>query len=215
MTEIPSAGTNEPAAAGRPDNQPAGGEAQWSQLVERIRKNDNGAMEELYGIFSRGIRFYLCRQLGPQDLDDKVHESFLIVAQAILRGELREPERLMGYVRTVVRRQVAAQIEEISQKRRQHADMELGLAVSDRTRSPEQEAIAREHDDLARRVLKGIGRRDREILVRFYLEEQRPEQICSEMGLTETQFRLMKSRAKARFGELGKQRLGLRRLVRF
>jgi len=53
-------------------------------------------MEELYRVFSRGIRFYLCRQLGPQELDDKVHDTFLIVVQAICRGELRDPDRLMG-----------------------------------------------------------------------------------------------------------------------
>jgi hypothetical protein len=32
-------------------------------------------------------------------------------------------------------------------------------------------------------------------------------EICTEMTLTETQFRLLKSRAKSRFGELGKRRL--------
>jgi hypothetical protein len=42
------------------------------------------------------------RQLGPRDLDDKVHDVFVIVAQAIRRGDLRDPERLMDYVRTVV-----------------------------------------------------------------------------------------------------------------
>ena len=41
----------------------------------------------------------------------------------------------------------------------------------------------------------------------FYLREQSQEQICEEMKLTETQFRLLKSRAKARFGELGKKKL--------
>ena len=56
----------------------------------------------------------------PQDLDDRVHDTFLIVVQAIKRGELREPERLMGFVRTVVRRQVAAQIEREMQNRRAH-----------------------------------------------------------------------------------------------
>jgi len=40
-----------------------------------------------------------------------VHDTFVIVVQAIRKGELREPERLMGFVRTVVRRQVAAQID--------------------------------------------------------------------------------------------------------
>ena len=61
-------------------------------------------LEELYRIFSRGVRYYLHRQLGPQEIDDKVHDTFLIVVQAIQRGELREPQRLMGFVRTVVRR---------------------------------------------------------------------------------------------------------------
>jgi len=63
----------------------------WSGLVARIQDGDPGAMEELYRVFSRGIRFYLCRQLGPQELDDKVHDTFLIVVQAICRGELRDP----------------------------------------------------------------------------------------------------------------------------
>jgi hypothetical protein len=44
----------------------------------------------------------------------------------------------------------------------------------------------------------------RQILVRFYLHEQTPEQICADMGITQRQFRLMKWRAKARFAELGK-----------
>src|SRR5207237_9053234 len=84
---------------------------QWSGLVERIRAGDPSAMEELYAVFAKGVRFYLWRQLGPQDLDDKVHDVFLIITQSIQKGELREPERLMGYVRTIVRRQVAAYID--------------------------------------------------------------------------------------------------------
>src|ERR1051326_8858653 len=53
--------------------------ADWSGLVARIQAGDGLAMEELYQIFSRGIRFHLCRQLGPQERDDKVHDTFLIV----------------------------------------------------------------------------------------------------------------------------------------
>ena len=94
------------------DDRTASGQAVWTELVEKIRRNDADGLEELYRVFSRGVRFYLCRQLGPQDLDDRVHDTFIIVAQAIQRGELREPDRLMGYVRTIVRRQVAAQIED-------------------------------------------------------------------------------------------------------
>jgi RNA polymerase sigma-70 factor (ECF subfamily) len=82
--------------------------------------------------------------------------------------------------------------------------------LSDHHPDPERIAIARQNQDLAMRILRSIPPRDREVLIRFYLNEQPATQICREMALTETQFRLIKSRAKARFGELGKRRLSLR-----
>ena len=187
----------------------------WIELVERIKADDQSGMEELYRIFSRGVRFYLCRQLGPQDLEDKVHDTFLIVVQAVRRGELREPERLMGFVRTVVRRQVAAHIDQAVHNRRQQVGLESGTAIVDLNRDPEETAIRQQHEQIAQRVLRSISKRDREILTRFYLLEQSQQQICDQMSLTETQFRLLKSRAKARFGELGKRRLARRGIVRF
>ena len=187
----------------------AGSEARldWAGLVNRIRDGDAAGMEELYRLFSRGIRFYLCRQLGAQEIEDKVHDTFLIVVQAIRRGELREPERLMGFVRTIVRRQVAAHIDNAVQTRKEQAGLQSGYSVSDVRNNPEEDAIAHQHRDIMTRVLRSIPRRDREILTRFYLLGESQERICAEMDLSETQFRLLKSRAKARFGELGKRKL--------
>src|SRR5882672_2288065 len=96
----------------------------WLGLVESIKNGERSGMEELYRVFSRGVRFYLCRQLGPQDLDDKIHDTFVIVVEAIRNGELREPERLMGFVRTIVRRQVSAQIGRFVQGRKEQAELE-------------------------------------------------------------------------------------------
>src|SRR6266403_2839195 len=128
---------------------PEGTGQHWLALVESIRRGERAGMEELYRVFSRGVRFYLCRHLGPQDLDDKVHDTFVIVVQAITKGELREPERLMGFVRTVVRRQVAAQIDRAVQNRREHADMDSTSGVSDHRNTPEQAAIMRQHEEVA------------------------------------------------------------------
>lgn len=179
----------------------------WAALVAQIKAGEDAGMEHLYKLFSRGIRFYLCRQLGPQELEDKVHDTFLIVVNAIKRGDLREPERLMGFVRTVVRRQVAAYIENAVHTRREQADLESGVTVADKKQNPEQEAIGREKAALMKSALESLSQRDRDILVRFYLKEQPQEQICQEMSLTETQFRLLKSRAKAKFGDIGKKKL--------
>jgi RNA polymerase sigma-70 factor (ECF subfamily) len=185
----------------------------WQDLVGRIHKGDESGMEELYRLFGRGIRYYLCRQLGHQELDDKVHDTFVIVVQAIRRGELREPERLMGFVRTVVRRQVAAYIDEAVHSRRDELNLDLGIRVADRRSNPEQSAVFRQKVEFMLEVLRSLSERDREILTRFYLDEQSQETICREMALSETQFRLLKSRAKARFGEIGKRKLQQKPLI--
>jgi RNA polymerase sigma factor (sigma-70 family) len=156
-------------------------------------------MEELYDVFSRGVRFFLWRQLGKQDLDDTVHDTFLTVAEAIRRGDVREPDRLMGFVWTVVRRHLAAHIERTVNLRNRRAELDGEAVLQDRAEDPEWKAIVRQRQLLAQRLLEEVSGRDREVLIRFYLKEQTQQQICREMQLTPTQFRLLKSRAKARF----------------
>src|SRR5581483_9844588 len=119
-------------------------------LVEQIKTGQDTGLEQLYKLFSRGIRYYLCRQLGPQELEDKVHDTFLIVVTAIQRGDLREPDRLMGFVRTVVRRQVAAYIETLVHTRNQVTDFEHGRTPVDAS-NPEARVVNREEQELAER----------------------------------------------------------------
>ena len=132
------------------------------------------------------------------------------MAQAIRRGELREPERLMGFVWTVVRRSLAGQIERTVNQRNQRIEVDGAARVLDRSPDPEWTAIGRQQQMMAYRLLNEVSERDREILVRFYLKEQTQEEICRDMALTDTQFRLLKSRAKARFAELGRRTLARR-----
>jgi len=195
--------------AGASDDSPQPGRAQpavlpapdWTSLVSRIRNEDSAAMAELYAIFAKGIRYFLLRNLGPDELDDKVHDCFVIVTQAILNGELREPERLMGYVRTVVKRQIAASIDVAVQQRRNRVDFEDSLfTLSDWRENPERNVIAMQRAEIARKVLNGVSRRDRDILNRFYVLEQTQEQICAEMGLSYNQFRLQ-NRGQKRVSE--------------
>ncbi|MGH9667293.1 MAG: RNA polymerase sigma factor, partial [Bryobacteraceae bacterium] len=174
QTESPSREASEGAGgasrkADRVDNTSSSGK--FPELVARVQAGDENAMAELYGLFSRGIRFYLYRQLGPQELDDRVHDAFLIVVQAIRNGDLRDPERLMGFVRTIVRRQVAAHIEQAVHTRREQVDLEGGVRLVDRGATPEEGVMRRQKAELVRHVLEGLSPRDREILTRFYLYE--------------------------------------------
>lgn len=199
---------------GRDLETPTPGEAfTWTDLVERVRAGDQSGMEELYRTLSKGIRYSFYRQCGPQDVDDKVHDVLLIITQSIQRGDLRDPQRLMGYVRTVVQRQVASYIHNMMKSRRNSSEPEYAARLPDRQPNPERATILQQNREVALRVLRSLKQRDRDVLIRFYLEEQPAERICREMGLTETQFRLIKSRAKARFVELGRARLAPTRVA--
>ena len=178
----------------------------WGSLVVRIQNGDATALEQLYSFFAKGVRYFFLRALGPEELDDRVHDCFVIVTEALRAGELREPARLMGYIRTVVRRQIAAIIQESISKRRTHVDFADSLfTIADWKEDPEKSVASKQREAIGRKVLKEISDRDREVLMRFYVHEQSYETICQDMGLTYNQFRLLKSRAKARFGKLGRR----------
>jgi len=188
---------------------------EWTELVERIRHGESDGMEDLYRIFSRGIRFYIRRRLGPQDSDDKVHDIFVMVVRAILRDELRDSRRLMGFVRTIMRRAVAAHIDYAIRVRKDQIDVASTDWIGASSGNPEEAAIVSQQTSFALGILSKLPDREREILNRFYLQEQGVDEICLVMSLTKTQFRLLKSRAKARFGGLGKDKLCRRSRLRF
>ena len=126
--------------------------------------------------------------------------------------------------------------ETIHQRMQQlHAEGIRGLAVLDRmvTYLPDMQRIWEGASDaqlqqlcdefpgfyqyaqIMEEVLRDCSRRDREILTRFYLLEQSQEQICKEMDLNDTQFRLLKSRAKQRFSDEGRRRMAKNNLRTF
>ncbi len=86
-------------------------------------------------------------------------------------------------------------------------DQVAGVVYASRTPSNVFKYLYEQRGKLVLAILRNMASSDREILTRFYLHEQPLQQICDEMHLTDTQFRLLKSRAKARFAEVGKKKL--------
>jgi RNA polymerase sigma-70 factor (ECF subfamily) len=186
---------------------PAQSEVDWKAVVEQIRAGDLAGEEALYRNLAAGARLFLQRRLGPQDVEDKVHDVFVIVVEAIRRGELRQPERLMGFVRTVLNRQLNLGISCTIRARQYSLDL---ASAADRTAAdptPEEHAVMQQKVALMKQALQEMRRREFEVLARFYLREQPPEQIREDMRLTPTQFHLLKSRAKARLTDLVQRKL--------
>jgi DNA-directed RNA polymerase specialized sigma24 family protein len=186
----------------------------WKTVVERIRAGDQEAQEVLYHNFASGARLFLQRRLGMQDVDDRLHDLYVIVVQSIQQGDIREPERLMGFVRTVLNRRVAAEISLIVHAREHSIDLDSTPHLRTADLTPEQEAANHQTVTIMMRVLSKMKKSEYEVLTRFYLLEQAPEQIRKELGLTDNQFNLLKSRAKARLTKLFQGSLGPRRSIK-
>lgn len=174
-------------------------------MVERIRRGHPEGLEELYGL-ANNFTFFLMRQLGRDDVQDKVHDVFVTTAQAITGGKLRDPERVIPFVTTVTRFYTYSQIERRTRRRKVEGTLEH-VNVPDARVNLEQSAYQKQQIEITRQILSDMNARDREVLLRFYLKEQSKEQICREMRLTATQFRLLKSKAKSIFTRLGLLRL--------
>lgn len=167
-------------------------------LARQVAEGDPQAIEGLYVLLFRASRHMLARRLPDQDPDDFLHETLAIVVEAIRNGDLRNPAALPGYVRSVVRRQGALCIVRNVAERRRMVDVGSAVEWAASASDLEADFLSRERLELIRRGLGRLCKRDRELMTRFYLQDESFHQICAEMNLTETQFRLYKSRAKAK-----------------
>ena len=185
---------------------------QLDDLVRRVQISDASGMLDLYEYILSGLRPYLARQLRPQDYRDKIHSIFVDVVVAIQHGQLRDPERLMGFARTIARRKVSCYIDAAASDRRNHVEIGSLFGLASPSATPEQEMVSQEQRELVRLALTRLSEREAEILSRFYLQEQTEMQIRSGMDLTHTQYRLLKWRSKARFEQVTRKQLAARHL---
>ena len=177
----------------------------FATLVDCVRGGDPDGMSALYDFIRRGMRPYLTRQLGAQDSDDTLHDVYLEVVRAIRQGQIRDAERIMGFVRTITRRKVACYIDSAARNRRERVNFSSAYWLASPLRTLDREMIFKQQQFVVQAALLRLTNREREILVRFYLQEQDEIQICAEMVLTHTQYRLLKSRSKIRLLQLSRQ----------
>jgi RNA polymerase sigma-70 factor, ECF subfamily len=175
-------------------------------LVSRIRAGDRQAEAELVERYSRGVMIIIRREVHDTVAVEDIHqEGFRIVLEKIRRGDVREPEKLSGFVCGVARNLV---IDHFRRATRQENNAVIDEAVSIPHPAPDQlqELLRKEKADLVRQVLKGMSNeRDIQALYRFYIADDDKEQICADLGLTSLHFNRVLHRARERFRELYEQ----------
>jgi RNA polymerase sigma-70 factor (ECF subfamily) len=174
-----------------------------SELVSRILAGDRQAEVELVECYSSVVMSIIRRQVGDTALaDDLYQESFCIILEKVRRGDLREAEKLSGFVCGVARNQVIGHFQRAA-RQRNSAEPEDAVSISHPAPDQLEQLLHREKADIVRQILKEMtNERDIQVLFRFYLAEHDKKQICADLGLTGMQFNLVIHRARERYREL-------------
>lgn len=174
-----------------------------SDLVSRIRGGDQQAETELVERYNRAVMSIIRRALRDSTVaDDLYQETFCIVIEKIREGQVREAERLSGFVCGVARNRVIKHFQRAARRERL-IETEEAVSLPHVAHDQLEELLRKEIADIVRQILKEMSnKRDIQVLFRFYLAEDDKEQICADLGLTSLQFNLVLHRARERYREL-------------
>jgi len=177
--------------------------------MRRLIAGEAGAEEDLVRRYRDGVAIIISRIVyDPSVSEDLSQDTFRIVLEKIRQGEVREPERLSGFILGVARNLA---IQHIRRMRRAADQVEFASAeqVQDPQPDPFEQLLNKERAEIVRQVITELKlERDREVLFRYYIAEQDREQICADLSLTSEQFSRVVFRAHQRFKELHLKKFG-------
>jgi RNA polymerase sigma-70 factor (ECF subfamily) len=164
---------------------------QQSRLAERIRGQEPSAEEELVRLFGGRVRvLVLARTRDPEVARDLAQDVMLAVVRAVRGDQLRDPERLAGFVYGTARNVVNNYL-----RTRSRAPKEDPIDAAAHVASAVEPVDNGERIALVRRTLAALDPTDRRILLLTLVEGLKPGEIGARLGLSSDVVRARKSRA--------------------
>lgn len=149
-----------------------------------------------------GLRALILRRVrDPEVAADILQDAAVTTLEKLRNGEIAHPENVGGYLYRVALNHLR------NHRRKDRSAISSADALEDLP-APENDADwenvrGRQWAIAARRLLEEMPvPRDREVLVRFYLDDEDRENICRELRLSEEHFNRVIFRARNRFREL-------------
>ena len=152
-----------------------------------------------------GLRALILRRVrDPEAAADILQDAAVTTLEKLRSGEIAHPENLGGYLYRVALNHLR------NHRRKDRSAVSSAEALEDlpASDSADWEHIGgRQWAKAARRMLEELPvARDRDVLIRFYLDDEDREQICRELQLSEEHFNRVIFRARNRFRELVEHR---------
>jgi RNA polymerase sigma-70 factor (ECF subfamily) len=164
---------------------------------------DRAAVEALIAKHYTGLRLLIQRRCGDAEAAaDILNQAACTAWEKWQTGQVRRPEEIGGYIFQVAMNLLRNRRRKIAERADRRVDSEvlghLPADVDATDRWLEKKMAVR-----VKRVLQELPTpRDREILVRFYLQEEEKDAICRDLALAPDQFDKVLHRARARLKEL-------------
>ena len=181
-----------------------------ARTAARIVRGFRGTAEErarceseMVKRYSRGLGYLLARQIGDDErARDLLQETFCIAIEKFRKKEIEQPERLAGYLRGIAVR-VASNAGRRLKREPTGLDFAAIAAIPSHQHRQFQHVASGETQSAVHRILQSMPvKRDRELLIRFYVHDQDKQEICRELELSSLHFNRVLSRAKKRFRKL-------------
>lgn len=185
------------------NESPQGGEDLNPGLVRRIRHGDRAAEAELVRRYGRGLKLILERRIkDPELVQDVFQETFQTVLLRLRQESIEQPDRLSAFIhRTALYLAVSHYRKE--SRRLPTTDVVQLDQILDDSANPYLQ-LAREQLRCA--VMQLLDElevpRDRELLMRHYLQDQDKSTLCVDFQLSSDQFDKVLSRARLRLKQL-------------
>jgi RNA polymerase sigma-70 factor (ECF subfamily) len=174
-----------------------------AQLVMAIAEGTD-LRDELYSRYRRPLlQVLLQRRVDRDAAQDLLQLTFLQAIKKIRVEGLDDPTNLGGYLyRTAVRLASAYWRGDLSLRESLAHEVQLA-ELRDEALSIEERIDKQMLSSCIRDLMKHLSAaRDREVLLRFYLNEEPKSAICAALDLTDVQFNQVLWRARQRFGEI-------------
>jgi len=180
----------------------------YGRLVTRIIEGDAGAEAELISLFEDAV-IHIIRRIAKNSsmVEDFSQDTFLTVIRKIRNGDVQQPESLGSFIVNTARFHTIEQLRRLGQ-RAVSGDLDQAEEVPDPAPSQLDELQTSEQLREIRSLVHELRPRYRELLLRFYINEEPKATICADLRLTSSQFDGVLHRARNRFKTLYVERKG-------
>lgn len=150
-----------------------------------------------------GLRLLVSRRCrDPQVAADLLNDAVCTTWSKWQAGKIARPEQIAGYVLQVTMNLLRNHRRAIGERPERRADASKLDEIAG-AREPGDDTIELQIADRVKSVIRSMSsERDRAILVRFYLDEEDKNRICSDLGLSPLQFDKILHRARGRLRKL-------------